>query len=192
MAGTRFSLNRELLHARLGPEVTDELIRFEQALNTMAQQTNANPLGPVDPPPQISAVTVTPKGGGVHQVTIQDNNPIERGVEYFAEYSQTPDFSTFTSVPMGPSRQVDVPVGTGPVYWKAYSAKKTSAPSAPIYHGGTEAAPAAVDSQGTTAAVSAGIPGTGTGTEPSTDPRGSAGYGFDPVRSAASVEIPVA
>ncbi len=171
-----FNFNIELIRSRLGPELADEFSKFELAFNTVNQQTNANPLGPVEPPPQVSGVAVVPKGGGVHQVTIQDNNPVNRGISYFAEYSLDPNFSTFTVVPMGPSRQLDVPAGTGDLSWRVYSAYQTGGPSDPIYHTGT------VNSTGTTAAAAAGIPGTGSGTEPSLQPQGSAGFGFDPVR----------
>lgn len=171
-----FSFNTELLRARLGPEVADEFSRLELALNTISQQTNANPLGPVAPPPQISSISVTPKGGGVHQVTIEDNSPVNRGINYFAEYSTSPDFSTFSVVPMVSSRQLDVPVGTGNVFWRGYSAYGTGSPSTPVYHG------VAVNSTGATASAAAGVPGTGSGTEPSVQPQGGAGFGFTPTR----------
>lgn len=148
----------------------------EDAINNVGAQVNAAPVGSTDAPPQISAVTVVPKGGGVHQVTIQDNNPVNRGISYFAEYSADPNFSTFTTVPMGPSRQMDVPAGTGALNWRVYSAYPTSAPSDPIYHAG------AVNSTGATANAAAGIAGTGSGTEPSLQPQGAAGFGFNPGR----------
>src|SRR5579864_8802672 len=185
-----FSFNSELLRSKLGPEVADEFRNLEQALNTIAQHTNANPLGPVDSPPQISSVIATPKGGGVHQITIQDSNPVARGINYFAEYSQTSDFANFTTVPMGPSRQVDIAPGTGPIFVRAYSSYLTSQPSTPVYHGGDPANQTAVNSTGTTAAVAAGIAGTGSGTEPSNNPKGAAGFGFDPVRGFNSPQIP--
>jgi hypothetical protein len=141
------------------------------AVGNISDQGNMNPNGPVASPPQISAITVVPKGGGVHQVTIQDNTPVTRGISYFAEYSLDPHFSTFTPVSMGASRQMDVPAGTGNIFWRAYSSYQTSAPSLPIYHG------ASVNSTGTTASAAAGIAGTGSGTEPSSQPRGAAGFG---------------
>lgn len=171
-----FNFNIELLRSRLGPEVADEFSKLELAFNTVNSQTNANPLGQVEPPPQVSSVSVVAKGGGVHQVTIQDNNPVTRGISYFAEYSTDPQFSTFSVVPMGPSRQIDVPAGTGNVYWRGYSSYPTSAPSEAVYHGG------AVNSGGTTASAAAGVAGTGSGTEPSTQPQGGAGFGFNPNR----------
>lgn len=173
-----FNFNIELIRSRLGPDVADEFSKLELAFNTVNQQVNANPLGDVAPPPQISGVVVTPKGGGVHQVTIQDNNPVNRGAVYFAEYSLDPNFSTFTTVSMGPSRQIDVPAGTGNLNWRGYNSYPTSAPSAPVYHG------AAVNSTGATASAAAGIAGTGSGTEPSVQPQGAAGFGFNPDRGS--------
>lgn len=150
--------------------------QLQHGLNNAAEQVNASPVGSTEAPPQISAIAVVPKGGGVHQVTIQDNNPVNRGIAYFAEYSADANFSTFTTVPMGPSRQIDVPAGTGNLNWRGYSAYPTSPPSAPIYHG------VAVNSTGTTASAAAGIAGTGSGTEPSVQPQGAAGFGINPNR----------
>jgi hypothetical protein len=148
----------------------------EDAINNAASQVNASPVGTTEAPPQVSGVSVVPKGGGVHQVTIQDNNPVTRGISYFAEYSLDANFSTFTTVPMGPSRQLDIPAGTGALNWRVYSAYQTSAPSTAVYHD------VAVNSTGTTASAAAGIPGTGSGTEPSVQPQGAAGFGFNPNR----------
>ena len=151
--------------------------KLEQGINNTAQQVNASPVGATEAPPQISGIAVVPKGGGVHQVTLQDNNPVNRGIFYFADYSQDPNFSTFTTVNMGPSRQIDVPAGTGDLHWRGYSQYQTSPPSEPVYHG------VAVNSTGTTASAAAGIAGTGSGTEPSVQPQGAAGFGFNPDRS---------
>lgn len=176
-----YNFDLELLRTKLGPEVADEIAKFQTAFNTVNQQTNANPLGAVTPPQQISAIAVVPKGGGVHQVTIQDNYPVNRGIAYFAEYSTDPNFSTFTTVNMGPSRQIDVPAGLGNIHWRGYSGYPTSAPSAPVYFGGA-GSPTPVNSTGATASASAGVPGTGSGTEPSNQPQGGAGFGFTPNR----------
>lgn len=150
--------------------------QMQNALNNAAEQVNASPVGTTAAPPQISAIQVVPKGGGVHQVTIQDNNPVTRGISYFAEYSLDANFSTFTTIPMGPSRQLDIPAGTGSLNWRGYSQYQTSAPSAPVYH------EIAVNSTGATASAAAGIAGTGSGTEPSVQPQGAAGFGFNPNR----------
>jgi len=153
----------------------------QEAINNLGSQTNAQPVGSTQAPPQISRITATPKGGGVHQVTIFDNNPVQRGIRYFAEYSADPNFSTFSVVAMSTSRQIDVPAGTGDLFWRAYSQYPTSPPSLPVYHGGT--IPVAVNSTGATASAAAGIPGTGSGTDQNLQPQGGSGFGINPDRS---------
>lgn len=174
-----FTFNIELLRARLGPEVADEMQRIQDALNNVAVQTNANPLGPAAAPPQISAVKAIGLGDGHADIAIQDNQPVNRGIHYFAEYSTTAAFSSSTTktVHMGVSKNVRVPVGSGQVFVRAYSAYPTGPASPPVLHGG-----GAAISAGGTFAATAGNPGVGSGTEPSLNPRTGVGFGLFPVR----------
>lgn len=170
----QLTINLELIRSSLGPQVADEIEKVQTALNTMAAQTNSNPVGTVQPPPKVSAVNVSPiSGSGYHDVAIQDNNPVNRGVNYFVEYSTVPNFAgtTTKTIPLGPSRNGRIPVGSGPVYFRAYSSYLTSSPSDPVYHGN------AVDAGGTFVSTS-GLPGVGSGTEPSLNPQAGAGFGF--------------
>lgn len=175
---------------------------FMASLNNAAKQVNASPVGVTDPPPQISALNVT-GGGSIHRIAIQDNNPINRGVNYHVEWDVTPQFTSPKQITMGPDRNKDLQLGiNGPVYFRAYSSHPTSAPSDPVYFG-TQSSPVGVSAGNlslSVAGVTAGaatvtavgavvgpppLPSAGTGTEPSQFPQGSAGFGFDPTRGGS-------
>jgi hypothetical protein len=177
-----FSFNIDIIRAALGSQVADEFVKIQNALNLVAKQTNANPLGDVPAPPQISAVNVQ-VAQGVHDVQIQDNSPVQRGVHYFLEYSNSPNFSgpSTKTLSLGPSKNTRIFLGNGTVYWRGYSSYPTSSPSAPVYSG-TETQPTPATGGG---AISGpvGLPGAGSGTEPSTFSKPGAGFGFDPDRS---------
>lgn len=149
-----------------------EIVRkLEAGVNNVAVQTNAAPVGVPEPPPQVSAVNVQVLAPGIHQVNAVDNAPVRRGITYHFEMSTTPNFQTGTFVlaTSGPSRTAIVPTGAGPLFWRAYSQYMTSDPSAPTYAQGS------VDAGGGVRSASLG--GTGSGTEPSVQPQGGAGFG---------------
>lgn len=176
--------------------------------NNIGRQTLAAPVGKADPPPTISGINVV-GGGGFHRVTIQDNNPIPRGVEYHLEWDTSPQFTNPQQISLGPDRGRDVQLGIGgPVYWRAYSSKRTSEPSEPVYFG-TKSNPTGVTGGSLSTAVTvtvtgitagagtatgtgtattpvvgpARLPSTGAGTEPSQFPQGGAGFGFNDSRT---------
>lgn len=142
------------------------------AVNNISTQGNTNPNGPVAAPPQISAVTAKVLSPGVHQVSIEDNSPVNRGIIYHFELSTTPHFETGTVVlaQSGPSKDAIVNTGAGPLFWRGFSQYLTSDPSLPVYAG------AAVDAGG--AARTTPLTGAGSGTEPISKPQGGAGFGF--------------
>ena len=118
--------------------------RLQKQLTNLSIQGNASLLGPQNSaPPQVNAVSVT-AGGGVAHVQIVDNNQnLYRGVQYHVQYSTDPGFSAPVTHHMGPSRDARIPVGTQPLYYRAYSDYPTSPASAPQYHGGSRAMPVA-------------------------------------------------
>ena len=112
-------------------------------VRNVAQQTNAMPQGESTPPPQqIHALHVT-AGGGIAHVQITDENPVYRGISYHVQYSSDVGFSAPITVYMGPSRDIRIPVGTEPLHYRAFSDYPTSAPSDPVYHGGSQPIPIA-------------------------------------------------
>jgi len=151
--------------------------KYEDAINNIAAQANANPAAPqASAPPQISSVNASVLAPGILHLQVQDNNPVTRGIWYHYEISTTPDFQIGTVIHAGatPSRDLLVNVGAGAVYARAYSQYLTSPPSSPV------PAPAAVDPGGGTRTGS--VSGAGSGTEPSLQPQPGAGFGNTPSR----------
>lgn len=159
----------------------DMVKQLEAAHNNIGAQVNAAPVGTTDAPPQIGAIHAEIMTAGVHKITITDNSPVSRGVQYFAEGSTTPDFKSGSviTIPMGPSRVAIVPTGAGAIHWRGFHQYPTSAPSDPVY------AAAAVDAGGGARIASLSSPGSGT--EPSLDPQPGAGFGFDPTRDDGGI-----
>lgn len=167
-------------------------IRIREALDDIAaksaqgfQQVVVTPGGVTDPPPQISGVTVqVTKTAGLFDVAIQDNTPVSRGINYFAEWSLTANFSKPVVIDMGASRNLSIFLGGQTVYWRAYSSYPTSAPSAPVYFG-TAASPTAV--VGTVVGSATPLASTGSGTSPSSGTQGNSGFGQNPARGRFDV-----
>ena len=106
-------------------------------LNTVAQQTNAATSGqPVAPPP-VNGVSVTGANGHL-TVSIHDSNTIYRGIGYFAEHADNPQFTNPQIVPMADARNVTIPVGNQTRYVRVYSSYPFSPPSQAVYHGGAQ------------------------------------------------------
>ena len=117
----------------------DALQSIITGVNNVATQTNAEPSASQNAaPPPIGGFNVV-ESGGIHDLQITDNAPAYRGVNYFAEYSQTPDFSNAHQIDLGASQNYRANLGTGVYYWRASSAYGTSSASAYVYHGGARA-----------------------------------------------------
>lgn len=157
--------------------MAEALQGIADAVQTVAKQTNANPQGPVAPPPKISSLSVV-ASGGIHRVQIKDNGNVQRGIIYHLEYSTSPQFTTATTFlsHSGPSRDHGLFYGKGPIYWRGFSQYLTGPPSEPVYFG-TQTNPTAVDAGGSIVAPTV-LSAAGSGTEPSVQPQGAAGFGF--------------
>ncbi len=162
-----------------GQLIQESLQDVQKQLGNVSVQTNANLAGRQNAaPPQINAFQVD-GGAGIYHAYITDNNQnLYRGGEYFAEYSESADFSDFHTEHMGPSRDKRFNLGLpGPLYWRAYSGYgPASPPSNPVYHGGVQ--PVGVTAGGATAPPLRS--GQGSGTNPPT--QGAGGYGQLPWR----------
>ena len=124
------------------PAVYEALQSIIAGVNNLATQTNAEPSGSQNAsPPTIAGFHVV-ESGGIHDLQITDNAPAYRGVNYFAEYSQTPDFSNAYQIDLGSSQNHRANLGSGVYYWRASSSYGTSSPSPYVYHGGAQAAQA--------------------------------------------------
>jgi hypothetical protein len=142
----------------LGAKLAEALQSIQQAHNNVEAQVNGNSTGGPQAPPSINGVQVTGQNGFLH-VAIQDNNPIYRGIRYYVEHADNPQFTDPHIVALHDVRNVSIPVG-GTRYVRAYSAYSSSDPSAPAYHG-SEAQPIAVNTGGQGPAL---LPSQGSGT----------------------------
>jgi len=132
--------------AELGPKLAEALQGIQKAVNNGEMQANSNVNGPPQAPPAINALRVTGKNGHFN-VAIEDGNEIYRGVDYFVEHADNPNFTNPTVVPMGASRNGNLFLGNTQRYFRAYSAYQSSAPGPAAYHGDA-ATPLAVEGGG--------------------------------------------
>lgn len=156
------------------PKLAEALKSIGDAITQTATKVGVNPIGNMPAPSPVQAFTVTGTNG-VFQGNITDNSPRYRALEYFAEYSTTAGFQTPRVIHLGASRTFDIFLGSGTLYWRAYSgyidANVTSAPvyaaGNPVTGGGAIAGPSYAAS-------------TGSGTAASDGQQGGSGYGPAP------------
>jgi len=171
-------------HVRQRDPLLDQALSdLEQRIDTLAGQLAANPHGVVVAPPDISALTVL-ASNGIFDIQIQDNAPVNRGINYFVEYSTTANFAQPHAVDLGASRSYRATWGSVTLYFRAYSQYPTSSPSATIYFGPANAPTAVV---GGGAAGPAPQASTGSGTASNNGQQGGAGFGYQPSRGKGNV-----
>ncbi len=172
--------NLDEIRAR-DPKLYEALIDIINGSGTIAQQVNGNPNGQPSAPPQINGLQVTAQDGFAH-VSISDENQIYRGIRYYVEHADNPNFTNPQVVPMVDSRNTVVPIGKGIRYFRAYSAYSSSGPSAAVYHGDASQ-PIAVSGGGSFEVPFASAQGSGTGAAET----GLSGPGPIPFRSPTGV-----
>lgn len=141
-------------------------------------QVVAGTFGVTPAPPRISSLSVT-AANGIYDIAIQDNNPVQRGIEYFLEYSLTANFAQPTVIHLGATRNERRYLGNLTLYWRGYSQYPTSPPS-PVVYFGSASAPTPVVGGGS--AGPAPQPSNGSGTAPGNGLSGGQGYGSQPNR----------
>jgi len=82
-------------------EAMDDLLRGS---NNVAAQLSTDPNGADIVPANVGQVQAQHLGAGQIDIAITDNSSISRAINYFAEYSQDPNFTNPYTLPMGPSR----------------------------------------------------------------------------------------
>ncbi len=171
-------------HPKLGIYLRQYVV---PAITTTATNAAVSPTGTVASPQQPSGISVAAAGEMVH-VSITDNAPVSRGVNYFTEISPNdPTFRQPIVFHHGASRTpppFPLPskdsTGTAIKYYlRSYSQYPGSPPSAPVVHGGA-ANPTAVTLGGTTQLDL--LPSTGSGTASGNGTQGGQGLGKFPVR----------
>lgn len=123
-----------------GAKLYEALSDIAQQSDNHAQQTNANLQGAPLPPPAINNIAVSAQNGHF-SVQIQDNGEIYRGVQYYVEHSDSPNFTNPQVIHLGDSRNHTVFLGDVTRYFRAYSSYASSPPSAPAYLGGSVPTP---------------------------------------------------
>lgn len=152
--------NLASIKAQFGARLYEALQSIQDQSVTMQQQTNSNATGEPAPPPPIAGVHVSTGPGGEFQVAISDPGQISRGINYFAEHADNPQFTNSHIVDMGQSRNLSAHMGSQSLYWLAYSSYSGSRPSQAAYHG-SQSAPVPV--KGGVAGVRSQSQGSGTG-----------------------------
>lgn len=116
----------------------EALIQIQKAINSIAQQTGADPHGVFPTTPNITAINVT-AANGIANVQIVDNtyvsNPALQGraISYFVEFASDPGFvNVFHHEVWHGVRNQNVAVGNQLFYVRAYSQLQGSKPSSPI------------------------------------------------------------
>lgn len=122
--------NRSMILA-ISPEVGEALDDLASHIESTMKQTNASTAGQAPAPGNIQSVTVT-ASQGIFDAAIVDNSAISRGINYFLEYSLSPQFSSPVVVDLGASRNWRGYLGNQTLYWRGYSAYPTSPRSTPI------------------------------------------------------------
>ena len=168
-------------HPAIGRYLGVALQRLEDAVNQLGVHTATDPTGTVPAPPAIQKLTIKTDGNGTVHGTIDDNNPISRGLHYFVEYDTTPAFSRPHVVHLGVSRTMhpfilpakDDDGNAQQFYFRGYSHYPGGEPGPPLHFGGDVPTPV---SPGGTSQMTL-LPSTGSGTAPNDGQRGASGFG---------------
>ena len=163
------------LPSDFGQRMYEIVSAHQTAINQVASQTNATASGTTAAPPPISALSVRGNATGLFDIQIQDNNPVEQGINYFVEYSTTPSFSQPYVLDLGPSRNGHVTMAGITLYFRAYSQYRPSQPSTTVYFG-SAGSPTPVNAGGATVATVLQS-STGSGTATNTGTQGGVGFG---------------
>lgn len=119
----------------IGNRLYDAFKSIQQQTTNIETQTNSNAQTQPGPPPAVNGLHVSTGPGGEFQIAITDNGQIQRGINYWVEHSDNPQFSNPHHIDMGQSRNASVYMGSQALYWRAYSSYPSSPSSAAVYHG---------------------------------------------------------
>lgn len=164
---------------QIGARLYEALLAVQNQATSTEAQANTNSNGQPAPPPAINGLHVSTGPGGEFQIAITDNGQISRGINYWAEHADNPQFNNPHHIDMGQSRNTSVYMGPQKLYWRAYSSYDASGASPAVYHGGA-AQPLPV--QGGIVGSRASSQGAGTGAPG----QGLHGPGPVPVRDSAA------
>ena len=179
------ALEKEMEFLRQIPEfgqyLSEALRKVQEATNNMGQHIAVDPTGTIPKPPPIQQLTVKSSGTGLVHAVINDGNAIQKGLNYFIEYSTDQSFSKPHVVHLGASRSmapINLPASDDngnpqSFFFRAYSQYHGGHPGEPIHFGGTTPTP--VDPGGTQQMTL--ISSTGSGTAENSGEQGGSGLG---------------
>lgn len=167
------------------PYTYEALTQIVKAINSMARQTGADPVGIFPVTPNITSVNVT-AANGLFNVQIVDNTFVNtpslqgRAITYFVEFSTDSGFKKVVHQEAWHGvRNQNVSLGAQTLFIRAYSQLQGSAPSSPIFFGGTT--PASVSGGGSAPPTQQTYQGSGTSS--------NSGQGFGlPERSSPTAQ----
>jgi hypothetical protein len=157
--------------ARLFEIISD----VKRGSETLEQQTNGNMNGNPSAPPGLQGMTVAPHENGF-DVSIQHDGNYYRGVEYYVDYADNPQFNGARTEHLGQNRNTVLPLGKRSLYFQARAAYPWSDSTTPVYHGGSTPQPVLGGTQQTSL-----LPSQGCGTARPGQP--TQGPGQEPFRS---------
>ena len=160
------------------PYLAEALESIANGLGNVADQTNASVHGTTAAPLAPTSLSVQ-ASGGIHDIAIVDNNPVNRGINYFVEYSPNASFVKPTVVDLGATRNLRTALGNQTLFFRAYSAYPTS-PRSPAVYFGSETSPTAVNGGGASTGPTPQA-SQGSGTQDGAN-GGDGGFGNNPTR----------
>lgn len=172
------------------PLLAEALESIAEQVGHVADQTTATLHTTTQAPPPPEALNVT-ASGGVFDFAITHTAPVQRGINYFVEYSQSPSFAQASTIDLGQSRNHRVFLGNQTLYFRTRAGYPTSPPSEPTYFiagSGSPAQPTAVVGGGAIAGPTP-QPSQGAGTSQGAN-GGDGGFGNNPVRQPVTSGTP--
>lgn len=160
----------------IGARIYEAFNSLQQGVSAMAVQANLNPTGQVDPPPAIQSVNAVGQNGVLHVSIEHTAAEVKRGVRYYVEHADNPNFTDAQIRQIGDSRSYSEFVGSQARFVRAYAAYPGSEGGPKLYHGGA-ATPQSVDAGGSIGPA-AYLPSQGAGT----GAPGQGGMGPGPVQ----------
>jgi hypothetical protein len=116
--------------ARLHETLTDMV----RQISTISQQVNGNVSANPSAPPPLQSFTVQPHENGF-DMSIEHNGDLYRGVHYYVDYADNPNFQGVRTVHVGETRNAVLPLGSRTLYFRAWAKYPFSASTSPVVHG---------------------------------------------------------
>lgn len=165
-------------------------------IDGVANHLGVDPTGRSEPPPPLQAINVS-VGDNMMHVTLTDNLPVKKNVNYFVEYATNPSFANAHVEHLGASRGRVIPLPaltSGSVqqtyYARAYSQYLGSNAQSKHAVFGGQYTPTPIQPTGT--AKLDLLPSTGSGTAKSDGSQPGQGFGTDLTRPAIGPKRPAA